>query len=130
MPESPPPYSNSREHLFDELRRIDLLFKRAVTIVRAVPPSQTAAAASAFEGTADAIVESSDLLSEPWLYDDDTGARLQQIDGEIQSERAAIDARVEASDAAGVRLSLPRLAALAGLWNTHVDLLLVLALPD
>jgi hypothetical protein len=128
--EGPPPYSNSREHLFDELRRIDLLCKRAVTIVRAVPPSQTAAPASAFEGTADAIVESSDLLSEPWLYDDETGARLEQIDEEIQAERAAIDARVQASDAAGVRLSLPRLAALAGLWNTHVDLLLIGLAPE
>jgi SpoVK/Ycf46/Vps4 family AAA+-type ATPase len=126
-------FTGNGDHLFAELRRLDLLLRRAVLVARAARAGEDPAEFRGLvvsEENVDRMLESFDFLAEPWKSDGKTQSQLDAADRAIEKKRAEINIRLQNAKQQGKRLALPRLAALCGLSAAEVDLLLVALAPE
>lgn len=126
------PYSDSLEHLTDELKRVDLLVRRALAITRN-PQSKTENALRGLvisEQDIDTMLEAGEFLSQYWRKQDTAQTLLAPLDQRLQALRQTIDQRLELTAKAGRRLTLPYLAQLYKLSSAEVDLLLIALAPE
>jgi hypothetical protein len=127
------PYSDTIEHLREEISRLDLLLKRAVIIAR---EASSGAGPDEFRGLVvtenevDDILRTTDLMGEPWERVGAKEAELTPIDKELEKRRKQIDGRVKASRGKKVQLELLNLAAQFELSQAEVDILLVALAPE
>jgi SpoVK/Ycf46/Vps4 family AAA+-type ATPase len=118
-------YSDSREHLFDELRRLDLLLNLGVARLRSDPAF---ASFNEFRGLFIAEDEIDAVLG--GRRGGAPNAEEAAIVEAIRRAEESVAARVAATVAAGTRLSLFRLAELFGLVPFDIDALLVCLAPE
>jgi hypothetical protein len=127
------PYSDSIEHLRDEISRLDLLLKRAVIIARDV---NSGTGTDEFRGLVvtenevDDLVQATDLLGEPWKRAGQKDAELIPIDKELEKRRKQIDGRVKASRGKKIQLALLNLASQFDLSQAEVDVLIIALAPE
>ena len=127
------PYSDSTEHLFAELKRLDLMLRRAVLVAR---QTRSADVPDEFRGlvisedNVNHILNDVDFLGDTWLLDASVSRDVRSLDEELEIRQDEIRARMEASVHAGVNLALPRLAAIFNLSPAEVDLLLIALAPE
>lgn len=126
------PYSDSFEHLTDELKRVDLLVRRALLISRnpQAKPENTFRGLVISEADIDAMLEAGEFLSQYWRKQDAAKALLGPLDDRIQFLMQAIDQRLELTAKTGRRLTLPSLAHSYNLSIAEVDLLLIAVAPE
>lgn len=125
------PYSDTIEHLREEISRLDLLLKRAVVIAReANSGTDEFRGLVVTENEVDDILRTTDLMGEPWERAGAKEAELTQIDKELEKRRKQIDGRVKASRGKKVQLGLLNLAAQFDLSQAEVDILLVALAPE
>ena len=127
------PYSGSMEHLFAELKRLDLMLRRAVLIAR---QTRAADVPDEFRGlvisedNVSHILNDVDFLGNIWLLDASVSGDVKNLNEELEIRQSEIRARMEASVRAGVNLALPLLAATFNLSPAEVDLLLIALAPE
>jgi hypothetical protein len=127
------PYSDSTEHLFAELRRLDLMLRRAVLVAR---KSRSADIPDEFRGlvisedNVSSILNDVDFLGDVWLLDSSVSRPIGVLDEQLENRQREARERMEASVHAGVNLALPRLAASFDLSPAEVDLLLIALAPE
>ena len=127
------PYVSSADHLFDELRRIDLLLRRAVLLFRAGRPENIpadAGAAVVYEQEVDALLDADDLLSRQWQAATRARGELAPIDKQLAARRKEIDARVAETARTGRTLRLAALQSMFFLSPADVDILLLAIAPE
>ena len=127
------PYSDSIEHLQDEISRLDLLLKRAVVIARQAGPgteSDEFRGLVVTENEIDDILRTKDLLGETWERAAAREPELTRIDKELDKRRKQIDARVKPGRGKRLRLALLTLAAQFELSPAEVDIVLVALAPE
>jgi hypothetical protein len=127
------PYSDSIEHLQDEISRLDLLLKRAVVIARQAGPgteSDEFRGLVVTENEIDDILRTKDLLGETWERAAAREPELTRIDKELDKRRKQIDARVKPGRGKRLRLALLTLAAQFELSPAEVDIILVALAPE
>jgi hypothetical protein len=127
------PYSDSIEHLQDEISRLDLLLKRAVVIARQAGPgteSDEFRGLVVTENEIDDILRTQDLLGETWERAAAREPELTRIDKELDKRRKQIDARVKPGRGKRLRLALLTLAAQFELSPAEVDIVLVALAPE
>lgn len=126
------PYRDSLEHLTDELKRVDLLIRRALTIARDHRPqgNEEFRGLLISEPEIDEILEAGEFLGQHWRQQDKNRGKLDAFEEKLQKLRKAIDRRRELSEKAGRRLMLPHLAERFGLSAAEVDLLLLALAPE
>lgn len=127
------PFANSLEHILAEMRRLDLLLRRAVLLSRSsrsgdVPEEFRGLVIS--EDNVDRMLDSVDFLGDIWRMDDATAKSAASIDRELEKRQADIRARMQASEEAGHKLALPHLASTFGLSPAEVDVLLIALAPE
>jgi hypothetical protein len=125
---TPEPFRNSTEHILAELRRVDLMLRRAVLIAR---NTRTADGPEEFRGlviteeNVDRMLSNVDFLGETWKMDAPTAAAADAIDRELEILKEQTRQRLELSAQSGKRLALAHLSAVCGLSAAEVDLLLI-----
>jgi hypothetical protein len=118
MSQPPPPFRDSVEHILTEMKRLDLMLRRAVLVAR---QSRSADTPDEFRGlviseeNVDRMLDSVDFLGDIWKLDDSLTQSAEKIDKELESRQEEIRARMEASAQAGQKLALPHLAAACSL---------------
>ena len=127
------PYTDSVEHLRDEISRLDLMLKRAVIIAR---DASSGTGADEFRGLVvtenevDDLLRATDLLGEPWQRVAGKQTQLAPLDKELEKRRKQIDGRVKASRGKKVQLALLNLAAQFDLSQAEVDVLIIALSPE
>ncbi len=133
MIQPPQPFRDSVDHILAEMKRLDLMLRRAVLVAR---QSRSADTPDEFRGLViseeniDRMVDSVDFLGDSWKLDASLTKSVEDIDKELESRQEEIRARMEASAQAGEKLALPHLAASCGLSPAEVDVLLVALAPE
>jgi SpoVK/Ycf46/Vps4 family AAA+-type ATPase len=133
MASDPPPFANSLDHILAEMKRVDLMLRRAVLVARR---SRAAEGPDEFRGlvileeNVDRMLESVDFLGDAWKMDDAARASADAIDQELERRQLEIRARMEASAQASQKLTLAHLAAVCGLSPAEVDILLIALAPE
>jgi SpoVK/Ycf46/Vps4 family AAA+-type ATPase len=126
-------YSDTIEHLREEVSRLDLLLKRAVIIAREAS-SETGPdefrGLVVTENEVDDILRTADLLGEPWERAGAKETELAPIDKELEKRRKQIDGRVKATRGKKVQLALLNLAGQFDLSPAEIDILLVALAPE
>ncbi len=126
------PYRDSIEHLTDELKRVDLMIRRALTIARQQHPKT----AEEYRGLVisepeiEGLLESGEFLQHHWRQQDSVKVKLEPFDEKLEQARKDIDERREATSKTGHRLALSYVAERFGLSAAEVDLLLVALAPE
>lgn len=126
-------YTDSFEHLVDEVAHLDLLLRRALLIAR---EDHGLSASDGYRGLliteeeVDDLLRSEQLLGERGQRAAKLQAPLHELDQKIALLRRHIEERWVLSDRAGVRLALPHLARCFGLSPAEVDLLLIALAPE
>ncbi|HTS36388.1 MAG TPA: ATP-binding protein [Candidatus Solibacter sp.] len=127
------PFRDSVEHILAEMKRLDLLLRRAVVIARqsrsADPPDEFPGLVIS-EGNIDRMVGTVDFLGDVWKMDDSVAKSAGAIDQELSGRQEEIRGRMEASAQAGKKLALPHLATCCGLSPAEVDILLIALAPE
>ncbi len=129
------PYHDSIEHLSDELRRLDLMLRRALLIARHEADDRDEVS-DAWRGLVISEVEidqlqgSTSLIDEPWRRAAACLSELIPIDERLAVLRQRIDERRAASEEHGVPLALSWLAARFALSAAEIDVLLVALAPE
>jgi hypothetical protein len=125
------PYSDSLEHLVDELKRVDLLIRRALTIARDHRPQgdEEYRGLLISEPEIDALLESGEFLLQHWRKQDKNQDKLNVLDQKLEKARKGIERRRDLT-AKSRRLTLPHLAGRFGLSPAEVDLLLIALAPE
>src|SRR5947209_2467327 len=121
-------YSDTIEHLREEISRLDLLLKRAVIIARdasSEPGPDEFRGLVVTENEVDDILRTADLLGEPWERAGAKETELTPIDKELDKRRKQIDGRVKATRGKKIQLALLNLAGQFDLSQAEVDILLV-----
>ena len=127
------PYSDSIEHLRDEIARLDLLLRRAILLAR---PASPEAGADDFRGLVvteheiDEVLLTKDLLGDRWERAAAKKPELDRVDEELNRRRKEIDERREQSRQHHIYLTLPALAAKFDLSPAEVDILLIALAPE
>jgi SpoVK/Ycf46/Vps4 family AAA+-type ATPase len=127
------PFQNSLDHILAEMKRLDLMLRRAVLLVR---KSRSTDIPDEFRGLVisdeniDQMLDSVDFLGDIWKMDEAVRRSAESIDQELEGRQHEIRARMQASDEAGQRLALPHLAASCGLSPAEVDVLLIGLAPE
>jgi SpoVK/Ycf46/Vps4 family AAA+-type ATPase len=127
------PFRDSVEHLLAELKRLDLMLRRAVLVARQARSADTP---DEFRGlviseeNVDRMLDSVDFLGDIWKLDDTLIQSVEGLDQELESRQGEIRARMTASAQAAEKLSLPYLAAVCGLAPAEVDVLLIALAPE
>ena len=125
------PFSGSADHILAEMKRLDLMLRRAVLVAR---QSRSTDTPDEFRGlviteeTVDRILDNVDFIGDIWKLDASTTAG--NIDEELERRQEEIRERMEASAQAGQRLTLPHLAAVCDLSPAEVDILLIALAPE
>jgi hypothetical protein len=127
------PFPNSLAHILAEMKRLDLMLRRAVLLARKarsrdVPEEFRGLVIS--EENVDRMVDSVDFLGDIWKIDDAVRPSADSIDEDLGDNQEEIRARMEASDQSGQKLTLPYLAASCGLSPAEVDVLLIALAPE
>ena len=126
-----PAYRNSREHLFEELYRLDLLLNVQIARRRRDPAN---AGFDEFRGLFISEQEIDQLVdgvrqSTPGPVTDDA-AEIRSLQSAIQQREQQMAEKTKTALTEGVHLSLPRLAQLFNLAPFDVDALLVCLAPE
>ena len=127
------PFRDSMEHILAEMRRLDLMLRRAVLISR---QSRTGDTPEEFRGlviseqNVDHILENVDFLGDVWKLDESVAKSAETVDQELAKRQDEIRSRMQASAEAGTKLALPHLATCFGLSPAEVDLLLIAIGPE
>ena len=127
------PYSDSIEHLRDEISRLALMLKRAMIIAR---DASSGTGADELRGLVvtdnevDDLVRASDLLGEAWKRAAAKETQLAPIDKELEKRRKQIDGRLKASRGKKVQLALLNLASQFDLSQAEVDVLIIALAPE
>ena len=126
------PYRDSIEHLTDELKRVDLMIRRALTIARDHHPKtgEEYRGLVISETEIEALLESGEFLLHHWHKQNSVKAKLEPFDEKLEETRKNIDERREATAKTGRRLTLPYVAERFGLSAAEVDLLLIALAPE
>jgi SpoVK/Ycf46/Vps4 family AAA+-type ATPase len=127
------PYRHSVEHICDEMKRIDLLVRRALTICRGRQSHEEAHAFPGLlitEAEIDRLLEEGEFLTQHWRKQDAAKDALAPLDRKLAELRQAIDQRKEETAKAGRSLTLPTLADRFGLSAAETDLLLIAMAPE
>lgn len=133
MSPPPQPFRDSVEHILAEMKRLDLMLRRAVLVAR---QSRSADTPDEFRGlviseeNVDRILDSVDFLGDIWKLEPALAKSVDDLDQELENRQQEIRARMEASAQAGKKLALPHLAAACGLSPAEVDILLVALAPE
>ncbi len=130
-PEPPQPFADSLEHILAEMKRLDLMLRRAELVTR---HSRAADTPDEFRGlviseqTVDHMLGSIDFLGDIWKL----GATPEAVnmDEELETRQEEIRGRMEASAQARQKLALAHLAAVCDLSPAEVDVLLVALAPE
>src|SRR5215472_2613844 len=127
------PFQNNLEHIFAEMKRLDLMLRRAVVLARSsragdIPDEFRGLVIS--EKNVDQMLDSVDFLGDIWKMDDAGRRAVESIDQELENRQARIRARMEASADAEQKLALPHLAGSCGLSPAEVDVLLIALAPE
>jgi SpoVK/Ycf46/Vps4 family AAA+-type ATPase len=125
-----PAYRTSREHLFEELRRLDLVLNERITRQRSEPGAPRF---NDFRGlfiAEDEIAQLVDENSAAPLFDEQTSEKLGAFAAAIAEAEKAITNNVSESLKQGVYLSLQRLAEVFQLSPFDVDALLICLAPE
>ncbi len=130
---NPEPFRSSFEHILAEMKRLDLMLRRAVLLARRsragdVPDEFRGLVIS--EENVDRMIESVDFLGDIWKLDDAVRGPAEAIDQELARRQDEIRARMAASSQAGEKLSLAQLAATCDLAPAEADLLLIALAPE
>ncbi len=126
------PYRDSAEHLRDEIARLDLMLRRALTILR----QADATVSDEFRGLVisepeiEEMVRAKDFFGERWRREENYRAQLLPLDQHLDKLRAEIDARRELTRRDGIQLALPHLARCFNLSPAEVDVLLIALAPE
>src|SRR5947209_7559007 len=112
------PFQNSLDHILAEMKRLDLMLRRAVLLARRsrkgdVPDEFRGLVIS--EENVDRMLDSVDFLGDIWKLDDEVRRSADSIDRELERRQEDIRARMTASEQSGMRLTAPRLAATCAL---------------
>lgn len=127
------PFQSSLEHILAEMKRLDLMLRRAVLLARRARKGDVA---DEFRGLVitdeniDNMLGSVDFLGDIWKMDDEARRTVASIDEELENRQATIRERMQASDKAGQKLTLAHLAASCGLSPAEVDVLLIALAPE
>jgi SpoVK/Ycf46/Vps4 family AAA+-type ATPase len=127
------PYHDSVEHLADEMKRVDLLVRRALVIARGPRPaigSEEYRGLVISELEIDALLDAGEFLTHHWRKEEAVQDLLGPIDKKLQELRENIDQRRELTSKSGRRLTLSYLAERFGLSAAEVDLLLIAMAPE
>jgi SpoVK/Ycf46/Vps4 family AAA+-type ATPase len=126
------PYRDSVEHLTDELKRADLMIRRALTIAREkfAPDNEEYRGLVISEPEIQSLLESGEFLYHHWRTQAAVQDKLEPFDRKMDEIRKTITQRMELTAKAGRRLALPYLAERFGLSAAEVDLLLVALAPE
>jgi hypothetical protein len=125
------PYHDSIEHLTDELKRVDLLIQRAMTIARDQPQGgQEYRGLLISEAEIEELLKAGEFLLQHWHKQEKNQSKLDALDQKLVEMRKAIDERRQLTAKTGRRLTLPHLAERFGLSSAEVDLLLVAMAPE
>jgi SpoVK/Ycf46/Vps4 family AAA+-type ATPase len=124
-------YHNSLEHIFDELRRLDLRLRMRIERERA---GQAQSGHHEYRGLVISEEEMVALLQggegEAWETDGVESAEAQRLISEIETLDQEIAARLGESAALGVPLSLPEIENRFGLTTFDTSVLLVCLAPE
>src|SRR5215469_1520207 len=127
------PFRDSIEHVLAEMRRLDLMLRRAVLIAR---QSRTGDTPDEFRGlviseqNVDRLLDQVDFLGDIWKLDEAVAKSTQPIDEELAKRQDEIRSRMKASAEAGEKLALPHLATCFDLSPAEVDILLIAIGPE
>jgi SpoVK/Ycf46/Vps4 family AAA+-type ATPase len=130
---NPEPLHSSFEHILTEMKRLDLMLRRAVLLARRsragdVPDEFRGLVIS--EENVDRMLDSVDFLGDIWKLDDATKTQANSIDEELERRQADIRARMAASAQMGQKLTLSQLATICDLAPAEVDILLIALAPE
>ena len=127
------PYRDNMEHILAELKRLDLLIRRAVLIARQSHSSDTL---DEFRGlvisdeNVNRLLSEVDFLGDFWKLDAELRKYIGRLDDELERRQAEIHARMAASAREDVRLGLAHLASIFDLSPAEVDVLLIALAPE
>jgi len=127
------PYSTSRQHLFEELRRLDLILNLQIARLRGDP---AATRFNDFRGLFIAEDEIDELIDQapeqpaPSNNNEQLEAQLATLKTAVDQAEQAIRSRVAASLKQRVHLSLQSLAEMFQLSSFDIDVLLVCLAPE
>jgi AAA+ superfamily predicted ATPase len=125
------PYRDSIDHLTDELKRVDVLLRRAMTIARdRTQGDREYRGLVISENEIDELLESGEFLQQYWRKQDKSHDKLEALDEKVSEVRKSIDERRDLTARTGRSLTLPRLAELFRLSAAEVDLLLLAMAPE
>jgi hypothetical protein len=126
------PYRDSVEHLTHELKRVDLMIRRALVIARESHPQggEEYRGLVISEPEIESLLESGEFLTHHWRKQDDLKAKLERFDQKLEETRKTIDQRRELTGKTSRRLALPYVAERFGLSAAEVDLLLIALAPE
>jgi SpoVK/Ycf46/Vps4 family AAA+-type ATPase len=126
------PYRDSIEHLTDELKRVDLLIRRALAIARdhRSQGNEEYRGLVISEPEIDALLDAGEFLLQHWRKQDKNQDNLDAPDRKLEELRKTIDERRELTAKTGRHLTLPHVAERFGLSAAEVDLLLVAMAPE
>jgi len=125
-----PAYRTSREHLFEELRRLDLVLNLQIARQRSDPTGERFHEFSGLFIAEDEINRLVDGKKVQHSLDAQIQARLQALETAIADAERTIADSVAESLNLGVRLSLPRLAEIFQLSPFDIDVLLICLAPE
>jgi hypothetical protein len=126
-------YTDSVEHLFAELARLDVLLQRELAFVRLTTPE---AGQEEFRGLvitepeADALSRQVDYVGERWRQEAALASTLQPFEARAAALQAEIDDGVARSRDAGIRLAIPDMARRFALSRPELDLFLLALAPE
>jgi SpoVK/Ycf46/Vps4 family AAA+-type ATPase len=126
-------FRDSVDHVMAEMKRLDLMLRRAVLLSRRARSSD---GPDEFRGlviseeNVDRMLETVDFLGDIWKMDQPTHEAADAIDSELERRQTEIRARMEASAQAGEKLALAHMAAVCSLSPAEVDILLIALAPE
>jgi ATPase family associated with various cellular activities (AAA) len=121
------PYGSSWEHLWDELRRLDLRLRQQLL---KQPHTRAPDPLSPFAGLVITDAEISDLLAFSDNVTTEPASERRELDQALADLQSEIQARRAASGQTGVHLSLPRLTQLFGLTQFEEQCLVICLAPE
>jgi SpoVK/Ycf46/Vps4 family AAA+-type ATPase len=126
------PYRDSIEHITDELKRVDLMIRRALTIARDhhSQGNEEYRGLVISEPEIESLLEAGEFLLHHWRKQDSVKVKLEPFNDKLDEARTTIDQRRELTAKTGRRLTLPYLAERFGLSAAEVDLLLIALAPE
>lgn len=130
---TPQPFRDSLDHILAEMKRLDLMLRRAVLIARQTragdtPPEFRGLVIS--DQNVDRMLNSVDFLGDIWKLNSSLTESIETLDSELERRQEDIRARMEATTQAGEKLALQHLAAACALSPAEVDVLMIALAPE